>query len=143
MGGHYERQIRSVRKILYGRENRQTLTDEELETVMIKVEWIMNSRPLTTKSGEDTSVVAITPNHLMGIRTVETDVTLTTEDDQYRGRWKRVNHVTGQVWKQFHREYVLTLQQIHKWQDQKPDLVVNDIFLMQDSSLGRAYWPMP
>ena len=53
--------------------NRQTLTDEELETVMIKVEWIMNSRPLTTTSGEDTSVVAITPNHLMGIRTVETE----------------------------------------------------------------------
>ena len=142
MGGQYERQIRSVQKNLYGLVNRQTLTDEELETVMIKVEWIMNSRPLTTTLGEDTSVVAIMPNHLMGIRTVETDVTLATEHDQYRGWWKRVNHVTGQVWKQFHSEYVLTLQQRHKWQDQKPDLVVNDIVVVQDGSLGRAYWPM-
>ena len=48
--------------------NKLTLTEEELiQTVMVKVEWIMNGRPLTTTSSEDPTVVAVTPNHLMGI----------------------------------------------------------------------------
>ena len=80
MGGHYERQIRSIRKVLYGLANKQTLTKEGLQTGMVKAAWIMNSRPLTTTSSEDPTVVAITPNHLMGIRTVETDTTPSPED---------------------------------------------------------------
>ena len=141
-GGHYERQIRSVRKILYGLVNRQTLTEEELQTVMVKAEWIMNSRPLTSTSSSDKSVVAITPNQLMGLNTVETDTSLTEEGDLYRGRWRRVNYVTEQFWKQFNRLYVTTLQQRHKWQDPKAGLKENDIVVVQDNSVGRAYWPV-
>ena len=142
MGGHYERQIRSIRKILYGLVNTQILTEEELQTVMVKVEWIMNSRPLTTTSSADPNVVAITPNHLMGIKTVETDTTLTEGGDLYRSRWKRVNYITDQLWKKFHAEYVLSLQDRQKQQEKGPNLAVGDIVVVQDNSVGRAYWPI-
>ncbi|XP_064625920.1 uncharacterized protein LOC135486753 [Lineus longissimus] len=141
-GGHYERQIRSVRKILYGLMNKQRLDEEEMQTVMVKAEWIMNSRPLTACSAADTSVVAITPNHLMGLNTVETDTSVTEESDMYRGRWKRVNYVTDQIWKQFNKLYVLSLQERNKWQDAKSDLQQDDIVVLQDTSVGRAYWPV-
>lgn len=142
MGGHYERQIRSIRKILYGLVNTQTLTEKELHTVMVKVQWKMNSRPLTVTSSADPNVVAITPNHLMGIRTVETDTTLSADGDLYRSRWKRVNYITDQVWKKFHAEYMLSLQERQKQQDEMPNLAVGDTVVVQDSSTGRAYWPI-
>ena len=52
MGGVWERQIRTARRILDTllREHRSRLDDESLQTLMCEVESIMNSRPLTVIS---------------------------------------------------------------------------------------------
>ena len=47
MGGAWKRQIRSVRRILRILMAHQNLTDEGLRTLLVEIEAILNSRPLT------------------------------------------------------------------------------------------------
>ena len=51
-GGVWERQIRSIRRILGALLKEQSLTDESLRTLMCEVEAVINSRPLTTVSSD-------------------------------------------------------------------------------------------
>ena len=52
MGGIWERQIRTVRRILLALLKQQTLDDEGLATLMCQVEAVVNSRPITVVSIE-------------------------------------------------------------------------------------------
>jgi len=58
MGGIWERQIRSARRILSGllKTHAASLNDESLRTLMIETEAIVNSRPLTTNTLCDVTV---------------------------------------------------------------------------------------
>ena len=52
MGGVWERQIRTVRKILGAIIRNQVLDDERLETFFCEAESIIKGRPLTVVSGD-------------------------------------------------------------------------------------------
>ena len=49
-GGIWERQIRTVRQLLFSLAKQQSLSDESLETLFCEVEAIINSRPITRVS---------------------------------------------------------------------------------------------
>ncbi|XP_046558819.1 uncharacterized protein LOC124267876 [Haliotis rubra] len=69
MGGVWERQIRTVRKVLNGLLCREKgLSDECLHTLFCEVEAIINSRPLTDVSDNVRDAEALTPNHLLLLR---------------------------------------------------------------------------
>ena len=67
MGGVWERQIRTTRKVLSGlmEEYGHCLDEESFRTLMCEVEAIINSRPLTTVSGEPGDLEPLTPNHIL------------------------------------------------------------------------------
>ena len=64
MGGVWERQTRSVRKILAGilHENGEQLDDESFRTMLCEVEAIVNSRPLTFPSTDPNDLNPISPS---------------------------------------------------------------------------------
>ena len=68
MGGIWERTIRSVRKVVKGLLKEQTVTDKGLGTLMYEVEAILNGRPLTKVSSDPKDAEAITPSHLLFLR---------------------------------------------------------------------------
>ena len=63
-GGIFERLVRSVKRCLKKTIGGATLTYEELLTVVVEVEMILNCRPLSYVSGEDTEE-PLTPSHLL------------------------------------------------------------------------------
>ena len=67
MGGVSERQIRITRKVLSGLmdEYGHCLDEESFRTLMCEVDAIINSRPLTTASGEPGDLEPLTPNHIL------------------------------------------------------------------------------
>ena len=65
MGGVWERLVRSCKKVLDVVLRNQVLTDEVLLTALAKVEWLVNSRPLTEVSLDVDDLEALTPNHLI------------------------------------------------------------------------------
>ncbi|XP_072037120.1 uncharacterized protein [Amphiura filiformis] len=68
-GGIWERQIRTIRKLMVMLSKEQTLSDESLQTLFCEVESIINSRPLTLVSGDAQDLEPLTPNHLLLLKT--------------------------------------------------------------------------
>ncbi|XP_037773621.1 uncharacterized protein LOC119569620 [Penaeus monodon] len=65
MGGVWERQIQTIRKILSSIIGMQRIDDDRLRTLFCEVEATMNSHPLTAIPGDVTEPEALTPNHAL------------------------------------------------------------------------------
>ena len=138
MGGAWERQIRSVCKILNLLFKEQTLDDEGLCTVMImcQAEHIVNSRPLTAVSNDVNDLEALTPAHLLNLHRepVLSPGIFTKQDSYVKRRWRQVQYIADLFWKQWTREYLPLLQQKQKWWANTRDFQIGDIILLAEDS---------
>ena len=103
MGGVWEHQIRSVRKILAGirHENGEILDDESFRTVLCKVEAIVNSRPLTFPSSDPNDLNPISPSNILTMKTLvilPTPGAFERADLCLRRRWRRVQYLANLFW---------------------------------------------
>ena len=147
MGGVWERQIRSTRKVLAGlmEEYGHCLDEESFRTLMCEVEAIVNSRPLTTVSGEPGDLEPLTPNHIL---TTKSTVILPPpgkfqQNDVYmRRRWRRVQHLANLFWSRWKREYLVLMQERSKWEHPQRNLVEGDIVLIREENVPRNSWSL-
>lgn len=65
MGGSWERLVGSVKNALKEVIINQRLQDESLLSILMEVESIINSHPLTYVSLETDDTEALTPNHFL------------------------------------------------------------------------------
>ena len=140
-GGIWERQIRTVRKVLCSISSSKTFTDEQLVTLMAEAERIVNNRPLT-HVGDDANSV-ITPIMLI---TLKTDNCLPpglfSSDDHYSvRRYRQAQYLSGVFWRRFMRDYLPSLQARQKWQRSSGNVRVGDIVLLTEST-PRGLWPL-
>ena len=147
MGGVWERQIRSVRNVLSSllKEHASRLNDESLRTLLVEVEAIVNSRPLTVDPLSDESVEPLRPSDIL---TMKTKVVLPPpgvfqrEDVYCRKRWRAVQHIANEFWSRWRKEFLLGLQERQKWSEARPNLEVGDVPLLVDDDVKRNKWPM-
>ena len=106
MGGVWERQIRSVRRILNVLMKEQVVDDESLSTLFCTVESIINNRPLTTVSDDHRDPEPLTPNHLLLMRrSPELPPGEFVKQDCYsRRRWRQVQYLADVFWRRWVRE---------------------------------------
>ena len=104
VGGFFERMTRCVRRCLKKILKNAKLTYDELLTAVVEVECVLNSRPLTYVSSDDTEE-PLTPSHRLTGRRVlsipdevataeedETDVELLTRRERF------FSTLLGQFW---------------------------------------------
>ena len=143
MGGVWERQIRTCRKVLNSLLRDQVLDDERLDTLLCEVESIVNDRPITPVSDDPKDLEPLTPNHLLklghGHPVPLHDLKAT---DQYGKRWKHVQFLVEQFWKRWIAEYLPTLQRRQRWIEKQPNFVVGDLVLVRDDNSPRSQWPL-
>ena len=143
MGGSWERQIRTVRKVLVSLLKDMVLDDERLYTLLCEVESIVNDRPLTSVSDDPNDLEALTPSHLLKFRSGHpVPMRGLNETDRFRRRWKHVQLLAEMFWKRWMLEYLPTLQRRQRWRDEKPNLSVGDLVLMLDDQAPRNQWPL-
>lgn len=96
-GGIWERQIRSVRKILSALLKEQSLTDDSLYTLLCEVESIINGRPITMLSDNPHDLEPLTPNHLLLMKTQPNiPPGVFNKNDVYsRRRWRQVQYLAN------------------------------------------------
>lgn len=143
-GGVWERLIRMVRQVLYSILKEQELDDEGLETLLCEVEAILNSRPITTVTEDNQDLEALTPNHILLLKThpVFPPGLFQRSDLYVRRRWKQVQYLAELFWKRWTREYLPLLQERQKWLTVKRGFQKGDVVMVVDSTAPRGSWPL-
>ncbi|XP_068674383.1 uncharacterized protein [Montipora foliosa] len=147
MGGVWERQIKTTRKVLAGlmAEYGHCLDEGSFRTLMCEVEAIINSRPLTTVSGEPNDLEPLTPNHIL---TTKSTVILPPPgkfqscDVYIRRWWRRVQYLANLFWSRWKKEYLVVMQERHKWQHSQRNLVEGDVVVIREENVPRNAWSL-
>ena len=143
MGGVWERLIRSVRSVLQKVLKEQVVSDEQLLTIMVEAEKVLNDRPLWSPS-EDPEAQPLSPSSLLLMRSNSAmPMGLFSKEDSYaRSWWRQANYLVDLFWKRWTREYLPLLQARSKWHKPRDNLQLNDVVLVVDENASRGQWPL-
>jgi len=143
MGGVWERQIRTVRRVLAGLTRGRSLTYEMLHTLLTIAEGLVNNRPLTAISDDPRDLEPLTPNHLLIHRPVAEPPGPFDEADQCsRRKWRQVQYMADEFWRRWTREYLPLLRQYTKWQEPRKNVSVGDLVMVLEHPMPRSKWPL-
>ncbi|XP_055914028.1 uncharacterized protein LOC129947476 [Eupeodes corollae] len=143
MGGSWERLVRSVKTSLYDIVPTRNPSDELLRSMLIEVENIVNSRPLTYIPIDDESEEALTPNHfLLGSSNGSKPPAVFDSDTKLLKRnWLISQQYAERFWQRWVREYLPTITRRTKWFTSVKPIEKGDIVLIVDPMSPRNCWP--
>ena len=134
-----------TKRCLKEMNRRARLNYEELNTVVIEVEAVINSRPLSYVTC-DNFEQPLTPAHLLtGRRLLSLPDTVSYQDaeddfevtpDQLTKRLKYLNRIIDNFWKRWRTEYLSELRDSHRYGAETSDVVsvnVGDVVLVHDN----------
>ena len=151
-GGIFERLVRSMKRCLKKTIGGARLTYEELLTVVVEVEMILNCRPLSYVSSEDPEE-PITLSHLLcGGRLMSLPDGNTSDTPDYDtemqpqdvdGRMRHLSNVINHFWKRWREEYLLELRNSHRYTTQNNTnkaVSTGDVVVVHDEDQPRGKW---
>ena len=139
---------RSARTILNSllKTHDTSLNDESLRILLIKVEAIVNSRPLTTDLLSDVnSMMPLSPINLLTLKSrvvMPPPGDFTAPDIYCHKHWRRVQHISNEFWSRWRKEVLATLQCWQKWNTIRRNCKVGDIVLLKEAAAEQNSWPM-
>ena len=152
-GGFFERMIRCVKRCLKKILKNAKLTYDELSTVVVEVECVLNSRPLTYVSSDDTEE-PLTPSHLLTGRRVLSipDEFAAAEEDAtdrklLTRRQRYLSAMLSHFWNRWKREYVVELREHHRSTigsaNSSPSVAPDDVVtVMEEGKSNRGAWTL-
>ena len=125
------------------------LTYEELLTVLVEIECVLNSRPLCYIYDDSVDDV-ITPSHLLFGRRLLSSFQEDVDPENVEftpatlsKRAKHINRLTKQFWNSWKREYLVGLREHHNCRNRIPpkQISVGEVVLIEEK-LPRNRWKM-
>ena len=131
-GGWWERMIGTTKSCLRKVLGKTLATDEELNTTLINVEAVLNSRHIT-QDAED----ALTPAHfLCGAKlTALPSTMMPTSNENLKRIHQRTTKMANDFWRRWENEYLMELKSFHVLSQPKGKSVkvrVGDVLLHED-----------
>ncbi|KAL0860882.1 hypothetical protein ABMA27_009419 [Loxostege sticticalis] len=142
-GGIWEGNIKSLKTHLHRVIGNQLLTYEELLTVLVQIECIMNSRPLTVVSS-DPSPEVITPAHFLMSTPLQYLPAVDLKDVRINlvQRKQLLDSMVQSYWKKWRLEYLHTLQVRQKWTSPDRRIEVGTVVLVGQDDCRPLSWPL-
>lgn len=117
------------------------LTYEELNTITIQIEAVLNSRPMTAMSADPHDLEPLTPGHFL----IGRPLTSFPEPDDdwkysYTQQYHRLRQLVQHFWQRWSKEYLNNLQQRHKWNQNVKNLVKGQLVLVKEDNLPPLMW---
>ena len=125
--------------------NPQTLEQWHLPSCIIflcETEAILNSRPITKASTDPNDIEALTPNHLLLLKSMPSlpPGQFEKEDIHARRRWRQIQYMSDLFWRRWIKEYLPQLQERQKWSNIRHNFTPGDIVIIVDDSAPRNSW---
>ena len=148
-GGIFERQIRMLKRCLLKAVKSARLKYEELETVILEIEAVLNSRPITYVY-EDSAVEILTPSHLSYGRRIldnrdyeEIELNDDSVDERLDKVYKVNKIILNHFWDRWSKEYLTSLREVHKNNRSKESLIQkDDLVCVQEEGVKRGKWKL-
>ncbi|XP_025190342.1 uncharacterized protein LOC112590942 [Melanaphis sacchari] len=143
-GGLWEAAVQSAKKLLIRIMGEHTFTLEEFNTILCRVEAILNSRPLTSSSTDPSEIDYLSPEHFFIGQPLLAPLEEVIAPTQYslNNRWKLLNQCAQAFWRRWRDEYLQILQTKGRWTADAPNLAVNDIVIIKDPQSPPLTWRM-
>lgn len=142
MGGLWESGVKAVKSSLRRSIGDQVLDFLELSTVLIQIEGVLNSRPLTPMSNEVNDLEVLTPGHFLIGRplTAVPEPDVTSSSNNRLRRWFLTQKITQDFWKRWSLEYLNTLTQRYKWQCRRENVKLGELVLIKEDDVPAMKW---
>lgn len=142
-GGIWEAGVKSVKHHLYRVMKNTSFTIEEFQTLLVQVEAILNSRPLSPLSVDPSDFQPLTPAHFL----IGRPLTNLPEEDYASVPSNRLNHyqqiqqLKQNFWTRWSKEYVSELQVRQKWKQNHESLLkVGSLVVIKEENLPPLKW---
>ena len=145
-GGFFERLVRIIKTHLKKQLGNSRLTYDEIQTMLLEIEMIVNNRPITYCYADELEQ-CLTPNHLLYARRLESE-SLTTNNISYHAITDyskftdRLSQILNHFWNRWKTEYLSELTQLRSKSkaNNKPLIQINDIVLIHEDLIPRLRW---
>lgn len=144
-GGLWEAAVKSFKRHLQKVAGNSVLRYEELYTLLVQIEAVLNSRPLCAMSDDPNDMQVLTPAHfLIGEKLNDIPEPCLQELPQSRlSRWQLVQRLKAHFWSRWHKEYLQVLQNRYKWKTSVGNqLSVGRLVLLRDDNQPPFHWKM-
>ncbi|XP_072384596.1 uncharacterized protein [Diabrotica undecimpunctata] len=141
-GGIWEAGVKSVKFHMKRVLSNSLLVYEDFQTVLVQIEGILNSRPISPLSNDPSDLNPLTPAHFLIGRSLrhlpEKDV---TNERMYRLlHYERLQMLQQHFWQRWSLEFISELQQRQKWRRTSDNITTNTMVLIKDRNLPPRRW---
>ncbi|XP_054708422.1 uncharacterized protein LOC129218221 [Uloborus diversus] len=143
-GGLWESGVKSFKHHLKRTVGNNKLSFEEFTTVMVQIEAILNSRPLTPLSTDVNEYEVLTPGHFLIGRPLLALPEPNFKDipESKLSKWQKLTNYVQVIWKRWQTDYLNHLQQRNKWQFAKDNVEVGTMVLLKEPNVPPLQWPL-
>jgi hypothetical protein len=116
-----------------------------MNTCLSQIESILNSRPLTPLSTDPNDLQPLTPSHFLIGEPLTSfpQENLTNLRQNRLSRYQLVTQLVQHFWQRWNREYLSTLQQRTKWQQEHPQVMKrNAVVVIHEDNTPPFKWPL-
>ena len=140
-GGLWEAAVKSCKYHLKRIVGEANLTFEQFYTILIQIEAILNSRPLTPLSNDPNDLEPLTPSHfLIGRKLIALPQRCVEEAANRITQFKRLQQMVQNFWSRWHREYLGSLQTRSKWKSSSHELKSGMMVLIKADNVPPLQW---
>ncbi|XP_033209222.1 uncharacterized protein LOC117168016 [Belonocnema kinseyi] len=144
-GGLWQAGVKSFKNHLKRTEGEALLTFEQLQTYIIEIEAILNSRPLSPLSSDPNDCRPLTPGHfLIGEPLTNfSQANLTHIAVNRLSAWKHVQMLRQHIWIRWHKEYLNELTTRTKWKTgSSDDITIGSLVVMKEDNAPPLHWKL-
>ena len=144
-GGLWEATVRTMKVLLRKNLQPHRLRFDELYTIFLDAKSILNSRPITALTEEETQQGSyLTAGHFLIGRPLRALPLPSPPEGKLSTlrRWRLVSRLKSDIWNSWLRQYLRTQHERIRWIQPRPPLKKGDLVFIKDEVLKGRTWPI-
>jgi hypothetical protein len=143
-GGLWESGVKSTKHHLKRVVGKALLTYEQLNSVLIEIEGVLNSRPLTAITNDPNDFSYLSAGHFLTGAALNTypEQDLSNKSTNLLKFWSIITNMKQTFWKYWSKHYLNQLQNRPKWQSVTPNVAIGSLVILRSDNSPPLEWPM-